>query len=134
MEVQGVIKVIGQTQQITQDFSKREIVVTTDLDTQYPQHILIQFVKDKCSILDNYQVGQEVKVSINLRGNESNKDGNVRYFNTIQGWKIEAVQQQQTQYQQNQNFQQNNQFQQGNFQQQGNPGFNQNNGFNTNQQ
>lgn len=135
MEVQGIIKLIGQTQQITQDFSKRELVLTTDLDTQYPQHILIQFVKDKCSILDNYQVGQEVKVSINIQGREwQSPQGEIRYFNTIQGWKIEAVQQQQTQYQQNHNFQQNNQFQQGNFQQQSNPGFNQNNGSNFNQQ
>ena len=37
---------------------------------QYQQHLLVEFVQDKCSLLDAYAVGQRVKVGINLRGRE----------------------------------------------------------------
>jgi hypothetical protein len=90
MQVQGTIKMIGETQQVSASFRKRELVVTTA--EQYPQSILIEFNQDKCDVLDKYQVGQEVNVSINLRGREwVNPQGEAKYFNTIQGWKIEAV-------------------------------------------
>ena len=91
MEVLGKVKLINQTQQVTDSYKKRELVVTTD--EQYPQHILIEFAQDKCSLLDNYQVGQNVKVSINLRGREwVNPQGEIKFFNSIQGWRIEKVQ------------------------------------------
>ena len=88
MEISGKIKMIGETQTFgTNGFRKRELVVTTE--EQYPQHILVEFVQDKCDILNNYQVGQNVKININLRGREwVNPQGETKYFNTIQGWKI----------------------------------------------
>jgi translation initiation factor IF-3 len=89
MEVTGRIKVINATQEVSASFKKRELVVTTN--EQYPQSILIEFAQDKCNLLDNFQEGQEVKVSINLRGREwVNPQGETKYFNQIQGWKIEA--------------------------------------------
>lgn len=90
MEVLGFIKHIGADQQVSASFKKRELVVTTD--EQYPQHILIEFTQDKCDLLSAYQVGQPVKVSINLRGREwVNPAGETRYFNSIQGWRIEKT-------------------------------------------
>ena len=90
MEVNGKIKVIGNTQDVSASFKKRELVVTTD--EQYPQHILIEFAQDKCDLLNSYKVGQEVKVSINLRGREwVNPQGETKYFNQIQGWRIEIT-------------------------------------------
>lgn len=91
MEVTGIIKAIKQTQEIgSNGFKKRDLVITTN--EQYPQVLSIQFVQDKCAILDNYQVGQNVKIGINLRGREwVNPQGKTKYFNTIQGWKIEVV-------------------------------------------
>ena len=88
MEVQGKIKMISETQTIgDKGFKKRELVVTTD--EQYPQHILIEFVQDKCEILNSYKVGHSVTVGINLRGREwVNPQGESKYFNQIQGWKI----------------------------------------------
>ena len=68
MEVNGKIKVIGETQTFGSGFTKKELVITTD--DQYPQHIAIDFVKDKCDLLNGYSVGQNVKVSINLGGRE----------------------------------------------------------------
>ena len=91
MEVTGKIKVVNAEQQVSASFKKREIVVATE--EQYPQFISINFVQDKCDLLNNYNVGEAVKVSINLRGREwTNPQGEVKYFNDIQGWRIEKLQ------------------------------------------
>ena len=92
MEVQGKIKLIEETKTFGNNgFRKREMVITTE--EQYPQHILVEFVQDKCDLLNNFQVGQAVKVSINLRGREwTNPQGEIKYFNSIQGWRIENLQ------------------------------------------
>ena len=91
MEVQGKIKLIGDTKTFgSNGFQKREMVVTTE--EQYPQHIMIEFVQDKCSLLDAFKVGQPVKVGINLRGREwVSPQGETKYFNSVQGWRIENL-------------------------------------------
>lgn len=90
MEILGKIKWIDETKTYgTNGFRKREVVVTTE--EQYPQHILIEFIQDKCELLNSYQVGQTVTIGINLRGREwVNPEGVTKYFNSIQGWRIEA--------------------------------------------
>ncbi|WP_299435130.1 DUF3127 domain-containing protein [uncultured Aquimarina sp.] len=92
MEVQGKVKMVGETQTFGNNgFRKREVVVTTE--EQYPQHIMVEFVQDKCDLLNSFQVGQDVKISINLRGREwVNPQGETKYFNSIQGWRIESAQ------------------------------------------
>jgi len=90
MEVTGKVKVIGETQQVSASFQKRQLVVATE--EQYPQFIEINFVQDKCDLLNNYNVGDNVKVSINLRGREwVNPQGETKYFNDIQGWRVEKL-------------------------------------------
>ncbi|MFS4415938.1 DUF3127 domain-containing protein [Maribacter sp. 2307ULW6-5] len=97
MEIQGKVKVLGETKVVSNSgFKKRELVVTTE--DQYPQHLMVEFVQDKCDLLNGYQVGEDVKVSINLRGREwTNPQGEVKYFNSIQGWRIEKLQQEKPQ-------------------------------------
>jgi translation initiation factor IF-3 len=91
MEVIGRVKVINPVQQVSATFKKRELVVTTE--EQYPQHIMIEFTQDKTDLLSNYTPGEQVKVSINLRGREwVNPQGETKYFNSIQGWRIEKMQ------------------------------------------
>lgn len=92
MEVTGKIKMVDNTKEVgSSGFKKRDVVVTTD--EQYPQHILVQFVQDKCDLLNNFNVGDAVKIDINLRGREwLNPQGETVYFNTIQGWRIAKLQ------------------------------------------
>lgn len=88
MEVQGIIRKIEDTQKIKETFQKRELILTTE--EQYPQHLKIEFVQDKTSLLDNYKEGDKVKVGINLRGREwKSPQGEIKYFNSINGWRIE---------------------------------------------
>ena len=91
MEIIGKIKWIDETNEYgTNGFRKREVVITTE--EQYPQNILIEFVQDKCDLLNAFQIGKQAKVSINLRGREwTNPEGQVKYFNSIQGWRIEEL-------------------------------------------
>ena len=91
MEVSGKIKWLDETKTYGNNgFRKREMVITTE--EQYPQHILVEFIKDKCDLLDAFQMGQNVKIGINLKGREwVNPHGETKYFNSIQGWRIETV-------------------------------------------
>lgn len=92
MEVTGKIKKIDETKTFgSNGFRKREMVITTD--EQYPQMILIEFVQDKCDLLNSYNVDDAVTVNINLRGREwINPKGEAVYFNSVQGWRIEKSQ------------------------------------------
>lgn len=91
MEVTGKIKVLGDIKTFGDNgFRKREVVVTTE--EQYPQDLLIEFIQDKCDILNSYNVGENVKIDINLRGREwESPQGEIKYFNSIQGWRIEKL-------------------------------------------
>ena len=91
MEVQGSIKVIGEVQEISATFKKRELVVSTD--EQYPQTLSIEFIQDKTDLLNKFEIGQNVKVGINLRGREweNPQTKELKYFNSIQGWRIELL-------------------------------------------
>lgn len=91
MEITGTITVLKDTEEFgSKGFRKRELVLTTQ--EKYPQPILVEFVQDNCDLPDPYQIGQDVTISINLRGREwTSPQGEVRYFNSVQGWKISAV-------------------------------------------
>ncbi len=93
MEITGKIKLIDETKTYgAKGFRKREVVIVTS--EQYPQSILVEFIQDKCDLLNSFNVGQDVKISINIRGREwTNPQGEVKYFNSIQGWRIEALSQ-----------------------------------------
>jgi hypothetical protein len=87
----GTIKVLNDTVQVSEKFSKRELVVTVE-DGMYPQDISLQFTQDKTSVLDAMNVGDKVEVSFNLRGREwTSPTGEVKYFNSLEGWRIEKM-------------------------------------------
>ena len=93
MKIKGTIKVVGATIQVSDKFSKRELVITMT-DEMYPQDILVQFTQDKCGLLDgiDFGIGQQVEVSINLRGREwTSPAGEVKYFDTLEAWSITAI-------------------------------------------
>ncbi|MFV5697752.1 DUF3127 domain-containing protein [Flavobacterium sp. ZT3R17] len=77
------VELIGANQ-----MKKQNLVVETD--AQYPQKLPIEFIKEKCDLLNNLQIGQQVKVSVNVRGNEYQDRNQVTRFGlSFQGWKVE---------------------------------------------
>jgi hypothetical protein len=92
MEVVGTLKAKFDTQKVSERFTKREFVVTTEANTPYPQHVSFQITQDKCSILDQYNVGDELRIQFNLRGREWNGPQGIKYFNTLEAWRVEKFQ------------------------------------------
>ena len=130
MEIQGRIKTIFATETVGQNsFQKRDLVITTD--GQYPQDIIIQFQQGNCAVLDRFQVGQIVKIHFNLQGREwTSPQGEVKYFNTVVGWKIEVVQPMQQYQQAPQGYVQQPQYAQPAYPPQGQPQYHQGQMFN----
>ena len=91
MEISGKIKWIDEVRTYgSNGFRKKELVITTQ--EQYPQNILIEFTQEKCELLDKYEIDDNIKIGINIRGREwINPEGQTKYFNSIQGWRIEKI-------------------------------------------
>ena len=88
---EGVVFFVGNTEQATQTFKKRVIVLETESDSNYPQKIAFEFTQDAVTKLDGVKVGQLATIHFNLRGRDwTNDKGETKYFNTIQGWRIEV--------------------------------------------
>ena len=88
--IKGKVIVKNDTIKVTEKFSKRTFVIEEAGD--YPQLIEVELQQDKCSLIDSIQVGQVVEAHYNLRGRSwTNPQGEVKYFNTIVVWKIDAA-------------------------------------------
>lgn len=88
MQLKGTLKLIRDIQQVSEKFSKREFVITTN--EQYPQTIQLELQGNNVDIIDAYGIGEEVVCDLNLRGRAwTNKEGKEVYFNTIVAWKIQ---------------------------------------------
>jgi hypothetical protein len=87
-ELEGTLKEVFETKTFGKGFTKREFVITSSKgpDDRYPQHIKLTLIKDKVTIVDRFKPGQRLKVTFDIRGNESNG----RYYVDLQAWKIET--------------------------------------------
>ncbi len=91
-EALGTLHVVMDTQQVKDTFKKREFVLEMQ-DGNYPQHIKFQVTQDRCALLDNFKVGQQVKVLFNLRGRPfQNREGQTVYFTNLEAWRVEPAQ------------------------------------------
>lgn len=90
MEISGKIKKILDPQAFASGFRKRELVIlTVDLN---PQHLLIEFLQEKTSLVNVLKINDYIKISIYIRGREwINSEGIIKYFNYLYGWKIEKI-------------------------------------------
>lgn len=90
-ELTGTLKLKRDEQKVSDSFKKREFVVT-DNSSNYPQHILFQLTQDRCRLLDDINPGDEVKVNFFIKGREwQSKEGAIKYFTSLDAWKIEKV-------------------------------------------
>lgn len=93
-ELTGKIYEIYPTEQKSDRFRKREFIVEkseTSGDRTFTDYVKFQATNDKCDMLDRVKVGDEVKVSFNIKGNRwENRDGQVSYFTNLDAWRVEA--------------------------------------------
>lgn len=95
-ETQGTIHSMGETKEYGQNgFTKREFVILLSGEGEnrrYPNHVALELIKDKCELLDSYNVGDEIKVTFNLSGRlwAGNGQGE-KCFTSLQCWRIESA-------------------------------------------
>jgi hypothetical protein len=89
------LKVTGQVFKVSEKIVKSEKFTFRNLwlthGDKYPQTIEIQFVNDKCALLDSVTPGDRVTIGINLDGRIWNGQDGQKVFNTIKGWSIEMA-------------------------------------------
>ena len=93
MELKGTVVAIGETQQVTEKFKKRDLVVEYAENPTYPEHIKFEANQATCDKLDELRVGDNITVHFNLRGRAwKDKTGKDQYFNTLNVWKFDINQ------------------------------------------
>jgi hypothetical protein len=95
-ELQGEIHAVGDTTEYgSNGFTKREFVLRLtgpDENPRYPNYVALELIKDKCALMDSYQVGQEVKVHFNLSGRLWSAPGKPeKCFTSLQAWRVEPA-------------------------------------------
>ena len=93
-EITGKLIEKYETAQVTERFRKREFVLEHKQNVggnEFIDTIKFQLSQDRCEILDNMQIGDELKLSFNIRGRRWEKNGQVNYFNNLEAWKVEKT-------------------------------------------
>lgn len=89
MEIKVEVINVGVEQSFGENNFKKRVLICKD-EGQYSQEYCIEFVQDKCNLLDDVMEGTWVTVHYNLRSRKwTNNDGQDQYFLSMSGWKIE---------------------------------------------
>ena len=89
ISIEGSIIVIKDAEVFASGFSKRTCVIKTE--GEYPDVLAVDFKKDKGDLLDQYSVGDSVKISCYLGGREWDSPAKgMMYFLELTGWTIEG--------------------------------------------
>ena len=94
-EITGKIIDIAPVNQVSEKFRKREFVIEkkeSGNSAVFVDYIKFQLVQDKCDLINESFINEEVKVSFNLKGNRWERDGKVNYFTNLDAWKVERIQ------------------------------------------
>ena len=91
-ELEGVVEMVSDVIQITETFRKRELVVEyISYKPEYPEFVKFEQAQDRVEMFDGLQKGDRVKVMFNVKGKRNQKQGTVRYFVSLQPWRVEKL-------------------------------------------
>jgi hypothetical protein len=93
-EITGKIIEVLPVNQVSDKFRKREFVIEkkdTGGSAVFIDYIKFQLVQDKCDLINESYVNEEVRIWFNLKGNKWERDGKINYFTNLDAWKIEKV-------------------------------------------
>jgi len=80
--------------QVSDSFRKREFVIEkieNQGGMEFTDHIKFQLTQDRCNLLDNLNLNDEIRVNFNIRGRKWVKDSSVSYFTNLEAWRIEKI-------------------------------------------
>ena len=92
-ELEGKLIVKNDTIQVSEQFKKREFVIEKEENAGgnvFTETIKFQLVQNKVDLLDAFNVGDQLKVSFNIKGNKWEKDGKTSYFVNLDAWKVQV--------------------------------------------
>ena len=113
-QITGKLELVGETTARNssnggQPFYRREFVLdctryNPDTGEPWENHPKFELSGNRCTLIDQFQIGQRVTVDFSLKGSKytDEKTGEIKYFTTIGAFGIALAQQgqqQQTQYQ-----------------------------------
>jgi len=94
-EITGRLISKGEILTVTETFRKREFVIEAKEEIsgrEFVEYITFSLTQDRCASIDHYNIGDLLKVTFNIRGRRWEKDGVVKYFNSLEAWKTEIIQ------------------------------------------
>ena len=93
-ELAGILIEKFDVVQVSDSFRKREFVIEKTENQggmEFTDHIKFQLTQDRCNLLDNLNLQDELRVKFNIRGRRWVKDSNVSYFTNLEAWRIEKI-------------------------------------------
>ncbi|HUV00358.1 MAG TPA: DUF3127 domain-containing protein [Bacteroidales bacterium] len=93
-EITGKVIDISPVNQVSDKFKKREFVIEkkeTGGPAVFIDYIKFQLIQDKCDLINESYLNEEVKIWFNLKGNKWERDGKINYFTNLDAWKIEKM-------------------------------------------
>jgi hypothetical protein len=93
-EITGKIIEVLPVNQVSDKFRKREFVIEkkdTGGSAVFIDYIKFQLVQDKCDLINESFLNEEVRIWFNLKGNKWERDGKINYFTNLDAWKVEKV-------------------------------------------
>lgn len=90
MQYEGKIIHISEVETVGQNaMPKRTVVLEEITDREYKGGISFDLIKDKVDLINSFQVGDSVKVSLNFRTNYS--ENTQKYYTSISAWRIDGL-------------------------------------------
>jgi hypothetical protein len=93
-EITGKLVAKYDTVQRTETFKTREFVIekTEEINGRViSNYIKFQSVQDRTTMPDRFNLGDEVKVSFNIKGTKWVKDGRENYITNLDAWRMEHI-------------------------------------------
>jgi hypothetical protein len=93
-DITGKVIDISPVNQVSDKFKKREFVIEkkeTGGAAVFIDYIKFQLIQDKCDLINESYMNEEVKIWFNLKGNKWERDGKINYFTNLDAWKIEKA-------------------------------------------
>ena len=93
MNIKGRLIEKLETAKITDSFKKREFVVEYAENPMYPEYVKFELIQERCDLIEPFNLGDEIEIDFNIKGRKwTDKQNEVKYFNSLQAWKISPAQ------------------------------------------
>jgi hypothetical protein len=93
-EISGKVIEIYPIVQVSDKFRKREFVIEKKESTGgavFIDYLKFQLVQDKCDLINESLMNEEIRIMFNIKGNKWERDGKINYFTNLDAWKIERT-------------------------------------------